>query len=1226
MSTSDKPSYVSLTIEPGAERIQLSDSMVGILAQAVNWSPELLRRQLETGPVKLSKVRVNKDLEVLIAALKKSGLSVTAKAVTGEKSTGHAVPPSDKAVRSGLSLPSSRADMDLNWKKGQVIEGTYEVLGSAMGGMGKVYFVFHRLWKMNMAIKTPHRAAVKSETRMVRFLREAEFWVDLGLHPNIATCYYARVIDGIPRLFIEYVDGGDLHSWNLQKRLDDLVTVTDLMLQFCHGMMYAESRGMIHRDIKPANCLITHDKILKITDFGLVKRVDDSTGEGKPEEAVSDPTRLTETSVTLFEAGVMGSPWYMAPERFLDKRKDDIRSDIYSFGVMFYELAVGSKPFKFPKGFSLPALVRSHLHRKPVDPTSIRPDLPRKLVEIISTCLKKKAENRYPSFADLCRDLEVAAGRMGAGRKPRPRPNLVGLKANSLNNQAVSLLDLGRTEEAIQLLEDAHSANTDHLEAVYNLHTLRWIRGELSDREVSNRMESLRIEVRETADYYHLMGLVCLQKGDATRGVTLLEKACKAAGHYRERWSEFKEGPRGFVKSLRLKPIAEQGSLAGHIKSVRALGFSPRSEKAFSVGEDRSIRVWDVDTGRCLKNLRTFTFVPVAGAFSPDGKAAVTAYGDSFKTLDVWDLDGGKLRHRHQGMGVFGVCFSRDSRYVAALGTQGSLWIIDMSRQEIVRQFPKISRGISSVTFLGDSQTLVLGEDDGNLALMRLDDSEPFVHIPAHKGRISCLDVSNDNTRILTGGADETVRIWNAVSGAESLRFTGHSGNLIWARFLADNGHVASASSDGTIRIWDLAGARCYRTISQHAIDLTACTVSRDGKRLLSGGARGALSLWSLDTGWFEKSFLEPAICQPRTFNEMALLYDYFNSSVQEFRTFWSAGNRPKALKVFERIQGSPGFCWSREAIEIRNLLQKGAKRGKLKSWSFIRSFRGHTDTVVSVDAAQDGLTLLTGSLDGTAASWDVVTGRCIKRFDLDSPVARVLYLPHAKGILAWSTDNTARIWDLEGNLLQQVPDVLLPIGLSASGVELVAMSQNSEPLRINLDNGRRISKGAPILCDEFVCFSQALDTVYSLRDGTRIQRWSASTGRNVGSFRDLSVRITALHPTATNDRVLAGTETGDVIVYIAGSGINVATLRGHTAPVRTVALAKDGRHWITGSDDCSLRLWDLKDERCTAVMEGHATPIRAVCFFPNMSLAASSGLGGSVRLWGLEWELAAVG
>ena len=737
---------------------------------------------------------------------------------------------------------------------------------------------------------------------LLRFLREAELWVDLGLHPNIATCFYARVIDGLPRLFIEYVDGGTLETWRGSKRCQDIHALTDLMLQFsCHGMIYAEERGMIHRDIKPANCLISSEKILKITDFGLVKRVDEPSARSGEQSDDPDTTQPTDTNLTLYEGGIMGSPRYMSPERFTKKGREDIRSDVYSFGIMLYELLLGTMPFKFPDGITLPILVKSHLSAKPVDPLSLRSELPQPLAELLLTCLEKKPENRYASFSDVCRALEGVSRTARPDKKPRNRPNLVELKADSLNNQGVSLLDLGREEEAMRLLEDAHSANTEHLEAVYNLHILRWKRSEISDREVIGRMESLRIETRETPTYKHHMGLISLQRGDPARGVTLLRKACRDDAYHRERWSEFDGDPGKFVHQLGFVPVAEQASFAGHLKKVLALAFSPDSRKAFSVGEDRSIRIWDVGTGRCLKNLRTFTFVPVAGAFSPNGRYAVTCYGNAFKTLDVWDLDEGKLFSRHQGMAVFGVSFSADSRFIIARDQDVSALVLDWAANKVVWGPGSFDQRISSITSVNSGETFAVGGEDGSLTLRHLGNQHQIYRVPCHQGPVCSLQASDDGTMILSGGADELVCLRETFSGKLLQRFSGHRAKVIGVRFLAEGKYILSAAADGEIKIWDAERGRCYRTIGVPHEELSACAVSTDGTWLLTGGTRGAVRHWSLDTRWF-------SIISWNLHSAVRELLRNSHPCMMPFRPRWMTsterGAQARPLKRFKHLSG----------------------------------------------------------------------------------------------------------------------------------------------------------------------------------------------------------------------------------------------------------------------------------------------------------------------------------
>jgi len=1213
-------SNVFLTISHSGKGPDLPEKIVSLIARLVKRAPEDVRLKLGSGSVKL-KAKVNNDLDRLISILEKNGFKVKSASAEPDASGRQARP--DQTTGRSLTLPVRRTVAPADWKQGDVIEGLYEVFGSAAGGMGKVYFIFHRQWKMKMAIKTPRPEAVKSEAHQLRFLREAELWVDLGLHPNIATCYYARVIQGLPRLFIEYVDGGNLDEWQDTGRSKDLRLLLDLMLQFCHGMMYAEKKGMIHRDIKPANCLISRDKILKITDFGLVKKVDENPEEDFGEDVFKDASSTTtRANLSLMEGGVAGSPWYMAPERFTNRGKDDIRSDIYSFGIMLYELALGTRPFDLSDGFSLPALIMSQIKAKPIDPLSIRDDLPKQVAEVMRTCLEKKPENRYGSFEELCTAVEKAASAVRPDKKPRPRPSLVGLKADSLNNQAVSMLDLGREKEAVRLLEDAHSSDTDHLEAVYNLHALRWARGEISDREVTGRMESLRIEIRDTPDYHHLMGLISLQRGDPVKAVTLLSKACEEAAHFKERWKGYAGGPRDYVQSLRFNPIGKKGSFAGHVKGVLSIAFSTPGNRVFSVGEDRSIRIWDVDTGRCLKNVRTFNFTPVAGAFSPDGKLAATGYGEAFRTLDLWDLEAGRLLRRNQGMGVTSLNFSPDSSRLAALGLDGRVRVLDATSGAAIFESGHLTHRVTALCFSGDGNSLLIAGEDGTLVLHLLQFQEPVYAVQVHDGPVLALSALESGQLAITGGMDETLRLVEVGSGKELHRFQGHRRKVVAVEFLSGGDYIVSGAADGAVKIWNSAGGRCYRTIMAAEEELTRLSASPDGRMLLSGGTRGSVDLWSVDTGWFEGNFLEPAICRPRTFREVSLVQEAFNARVHDFNRAWRKGENREALKIFDRIRGIAGFCWSREAILVRNILGTASRRGRLRSWTFIRSFNGHSGPVMSVQAAEDCLSLFTGSLDGTAARWDVVTGRCTLRVTVNSPVKKILLMPRGQGLLTWSSDSVLRRWDMGGDLVAETPGVELPVAIERGGRSVLAVSKDGKPVTINVETGIIVSEGPAIQGEDLGCFSEDLQSVFSLRGGRLIQRWALDSGRNEAALRDLGCKITSYLPSWKDDRLVAGMETGEVAIYVGGAGVNVISLRGHREAVRVVASGPDPGLWLTGSDDCSLRLWDVPEEKSIAVLEGHSAPVRSACFFPNASLAGSGGADGSVRLWGLEWEM----
>ena len=271
-----------------------------------------------------------------------------------------------------------------------------------------------------------------------------------------------------------------------------------------------------------------------------------------------------------------------------------------------------------------------------------------------------------------------------------------------------------------------------------------------------SRMESLRIEVRETADYRHLMGLIALQRGDAARGIQLLRSACRDEEHYQDRWGMYNEDPALFVNSLGLIPIQEEMALGGHVKRVAHLALSPDSVKAFSIGEDRAIRTWDLRTGRCLKTVRTVSFVPIAGSVSHDGKLAATAYGVAFKTLDLWDLKLGRPLRKYQGMAVFGVQFSPDSSEMAVYGPGGLVRILDTGSNEIIWEDQDSALEITCLTYLADRRFLVMGCADGSIIVRDIHTKSPIHRIHAHEGPVTCLAASSGGEVFISGGEDET--------------------------------------------------------------------------------------------------------------------------------------------------------------------------------------------------------------------------------------------------------------------------------------------------------------------------------------------------------------------------------------------------------------------------------------------------------------------------------------
>jgi len=218
-----------------------------------------------------------------------------------------------------------------------------------------------------------------------RFVQEARAASAVN-HPNITTIYQIGEEEGIYYISMEYVDGQTLGFWR-RSHSNDLNACVDIAIQASEGLAHAHSRKIIHRDIKSDNIMVAEPQTVKIMDFGLAKTL-------RREE-----TRLTKTGTTL------GTLAYMSPEQ-ASGGETDYRTDIFSFGVVLYELFTGQLPFDGDYELTILYAIVNEPHT-PV--SEVNPNLPDEISQIIDTTLQKEREKRYQSIGELTQDLQKLA-------------------------------------------------------------------------------------------------------------------------------------------------------------------------------------------------------------------------------------------------------------------------------------------------------------------------------------------------------------------------------------------------------------------------------------------------------------------------------------------------------------------------------------------------------------------------------------------------------------------------------------------------------------------------------------------------------------------------------------------------------------------------------------------------------------------------------------------------
>jgi Ca-activated chloride channel family protein len=259
--------------------------------------------------------------------------------------------------------------------------GHYEILEDlGRGGMGIVYKAMDKALDRLVALKVMSAELRADETQIKRFMQEAKATAQLH-HPNIILVYEVGETPE-PYFAMEYVEGETLAQW-IEAQRGGLKETVDILSKICDAVECAHRKNIIHRDLKPSNIMITKDNQLKVMDFGLAKFLDAPLKLSKPGEPV-------------------GTTYYMSPEQACGEEVDE-RTDIYSLGVVFYEMLVGKPPFQ---GTSALSVLQHIVKTPPTSPCHFKSDIPKEMAEICLKCLAKKPEDRYQKVGTLKRELE----------------------------------------------------------------------------------------------------------------------------------------------------------------------------------------------------------------------------------------------------------------------------------------------------------------------------------------------------------------------------------------------------------------------------------------------------------------------------------------------------------------------------------------------------------------------------------------------------------------------------------------------------------------------------------------------------------------------------------------------------------------------------------------------------------------------------------------------------
>ncbi len=1016
------------------------------------------------------------------------------------------------------------------------------------GGMGVVYLAVRNddAFRKQVAIKLVWPGLSQMADR---FRQERQMLADLE-HPHIA-----RLLDGGTTeqswqyLVMEYVEGVALteycqqHNLSVRQRLD-------LFLDICAAVQHAHQRLIIHRDLKPSNILVTAEGKVKLLDFGIAKALDASAYKA---------------DLSLPGTHLM-TPEYASPEQ-LTGASVTTASDVYSLGVVLFELLTGQRPYQFasrqphevarvlshhaPPLMSQvgklerkkkPAFRPSTNHRLPT--TSLRGDLD----NIVARALQPEPNYRYASVAQFSEDIRRhLTGEVVQARKPT-----LAYRTNRFARRHKVAFSAGAAAFVVLLLWLAF--------------LLRQVQVERTQAH-KQRRQLYAAEMKQAQETWKNNDLMQMQQ--------ILNRWQPQIGE---------EDLRGFEWSYLQRLLnASTFTIMLPDKPKTLAAFSAKN--TFIVGlEDETVKIFDFTTGQ-----ERYTYPGRTAGWEGE---SIIAFSQELvrlrdqNTLVTFDLLTGQVKHEYKhpyGRIKWFIYYYGDPpklpRYYAIAEESGALSVVDVatdtelfrvpgqgkpptfanlslpykllvsiSNERIIRldnlarqTLPRFFTGSANVGYVNisaDGQKLVLQMGD-TFHVRELRTGRVVSSYPGSSRTISTQALQNLNEVIAIGKIDGTIEICAFPSFRKLRSLVGHTRASTWLSFTANNQYLLSTSLDRTVRLWDWRTGQEKAVLRGHVSNI-ATQWFEDG-RFITASEDRTLRVWDL------AEVTKPTVLHGATDHILTVAFSPDNKHVAAGGKDNNAIIHDTATVAQQVLRGHHKFVYVVRFSPDGRWLATGSDDGTVKIWEvatgrelhhFVKGAREYWDGVRSLAFLPDGQTLVLGNNDGTIIVWDIAANQVKAQFKAHPREILSLALsPDAKLLASGGWDGTAKLWN---TTTWQEKAVI-------SGHQGKVWSAVFSP------DGKQLATGSG-------------DQTIKLWDAATLQLQHTLEGHNNGIFQ--------VAYTPDGKRLASVSDDQTVKLWNPNTGQELLTLRDHTNEVWGVAFSPDGKTMVTGSWDKTLRLW----------------------------------------------------